>query len=537
MQKDLIILISGLVAFIGTILAAIASYLMPQYPLVWQITGGVAALALILYLIQNKFFTSSLSTRSAKYGLNSVVMSLVVLAIVIVVNMIASEHDVKKDVTKNQIHGLSEQSMKILKNLKEEVKLLAFVGPQQQPEFEKVFEKYTYFSKNLKPHFVDLDKDILTVEKYKVKTQGTLVFETPERSTRVENIFGPEDPKIEEKLTNALIAVTKGEKKKVYFTSGHGERLLSDTKKTGYSDMKDTLENSRFKVEDLMLVDKDKVPGDADLIITIAPKSDFMDRELSMLESYLRNGGKMLVMLDPFTTPTLKGFLEKFGIQWTPMTAVFETNQLQQLAGGNPLTPIVTSYDSTHEITSEAKQLSIFPMATPLVKDPKPASPDLKITSLFSSSPKSFVGEIVEKDKVRPNKAKTGPLTIGFAVSGKAKPAEPLTTAKADDKTKDDKNKEEKPKDAEFRLVVVGDADFASNAVRRMGINSDLFQNMLSWLSNEEDLIAIRPKPTDASEFEITEERVRVINLASMVLAPFGMFFSGIMVWLSRRRR
>ena len=85
--------------------------------------------------------------------------------------------------------------------------------------------------------------------------------------------------------------------------------------------------------------------------------------------------------------------------------------------------------------------------------------------------------------------------------------------------------------------MVVGDSDFASNSGRRFGINGDIFQNILSWLAHEEDLISIHPRPQDTSEFEITETRMRVINLASIVFAPMFMFISGLGVWAARRKK
>ena len=99
------------------------------------------------------------------------------------------------------------------------------------------------------------------------------------------------------------------------------------------------------------------------------------------------------------------------------------------------------------------------------------------------------------------------------------------------------KKKEEAEKASEFRMIVVGDSDFASNQARQFGMNADLFQNMLSWLAQEEDLIAIRPKSAGESQFDITEQRSRVINLASIIVAPLIMFVSGVWVWVSRRRR
>ncbi len=44
------------------------------------------------------------------------------------------------------------------------------------------------------------------------------------------------------------------------------------------------------------------------------------------------------------------------------------------------------------------------------------------------------------------------------------------------------------------RLVVVGDSEFANNLYYSAQGNGNLFMNIISWLAEEEDLIAIRAK-------------------------------------------
>ena len=162
-------------------------------------------------------------------------MTLVVLAIVIFLNLIFADHDLKKDFTKNRLHTLSEQSLKVIKGLSSEIRLKAFVNPNQVQEFQQLFDKYTYHNKMLKTEFVDVDKDPLVVKKYNIRQPGTIIVESDTRSSRVDNLMGPDDPKVEEKLTNAIIQVAKGDKKKIYFLVGHGEHLISDTGREGYS--------------------------------------------------------------------------------------------------------------------------------------------------------------------------------------------------------------------------------------------------------------------------------------------------------------
>lgn len=523
--------LSIIFALTATLICGVSAYLVPENPQIWRLSAGFAALGYGIYFFQERsFFGKTLSRKTAKYGLNAVLTSVIAVGILIFVNLIATKYDIKRDFTKNKLHTLSDESIKVLKGLALETKLKAFIHPNQREEFNRIFEKYTYYTPKLKKEFVDVDKDPLAAQKYNIKQAGTVVIENEVRTSRIENLFGPDDPKLEEKITNAIIQVTKGDKKKIYFVSGHGEKLISETGKDGYSEIKEQLESGRYKVEELILVEKGSVPEDANIVVLAAPKSDLLEPELKALESYLLRGGKLMVLVEPTSTPTLKVFLAKYGVEFNPKKTVVELNPLQQLAGGNPLTPIVTSYSKDSEITREAKQISLFPVATPIEKLEK-APQEYKVVSLFSTSAKSFES-LLKDNQVTPNPKtdRKGPLSLSVSITGKAVGNREPIKAPADKKGEDQK-------EPEFRMIIVGDSDFASNSGRRFGINSDLFQNMLSWMAHEEDLISIRPRPADTSQFEITETRMRVINLASVVFIPLLMFGTGFGVWVNRRRK
>lgn len=508
------------------ILSAISAYILAE-PLIWQILVGLSGLSLIAHLVLHvDFYKGLFGQRTTQLGLRTVLNALLVFAIVVVINLIVSNHDLKKDVTRNKVHTLSDQSIKLMKGLTTEVTFKAFVNPQQVGDFENIFSKYSYYTKKLKKEFIDVDKDPLLVKQYNIRAAGTVIVESGDRTARVENLMGPDDPKIEEKLTNAIISVTKGGKKKLYYISGHGERLLSDTARDGFSTMKEVLESSRYEVEDLLLVDKSEVPTDAELVMIAGPKSEFLPKEYQALNQYIRQGGKILVLLEPNSPSSLREFLGGYGVDWKSKRVVVENNTLQQFAGGNPLTPIIASFDATHEITRDAKQIAIFPISTPVEKA-KSIPEGETVTVLFSTSAKSLESEL-QGDKVKINQAtdRKGPLSLALAISGPIKNGAPKTEGAT-----------EAEKMKEFRMVVVGDSDFASNTNRQFGMNADLFQNMLSWLAQEEDLIAIRPRSAAETQFDITEQRSRVIILASIFIAPLVMFVSGVSVWISRRRR
>jgi ABC-type uncharacterized transport system involved in gliding motility auxiliary subunit len=85
------------------------------------------------------------------------------------------------------------------------------------------------------------------------------------------------------------------------------------------------------------------------------------------------------------------------------------------------------------------------------------------------------------------------------------------------------------------RLVIVGDSDFAANAYLDVVGNRDLFLNAVSWLAEEEDLIAIRPIPSDQHQIYVTASQARWVLYASTLFLPLAVLTVGGVVWLRRR--
>ncbi len=80
-----------------------------------------------------------------------------------------------------------------------------------------------------------------------------------------------------------------------------------------------------------------------------------------------------------------------------------------------------------------------------------------------------------------------------------------------------------------------GDSDFAGNSYLNLSGNRDLFMNTLSWLAEEEDLIAIRPKKRESQPVVLSYIQGRVIFWTSVVLLPGGVLIIGIAVFRLRK--
>ncbi len=96
-------------------------------------------------------------------------------------------------------------------------------------------------------------------------------------------------------------------------------------------------------------------------------------------------------------------------------------------------------------------------------------------------------------------------------------------------------DKPDNPNKPESRLVVVGDSDFAANNFAGMGGNRDMFLNMVNWLAQQENLIAVRPRDPADRRISLTAGQDRMITWFTMVILPGLIFFAGIQTWWRRR--
>ena len=117
----------------------------------------------------------------------------------------------------------------------------------------------------------------------------------------------------EQFVASMICRVIRDSDKKAYFTKSHSETL-----DPAFARLL-TLAGYDYDVNGIELR-KNTVPEDCDLLIISNPKTDFesgaVTSEIGKLEDYIRKGGNLMVMLDPFTKKlnTLEGLLEKYGI-------------------------------------------------------------------------------------------------------------------------------------------------------------------------------------------------------------------------------
>ena len=242
---------------------------------------GLAALA--AHVVFNwKALKQGFSRRSFLYSGNLLLVVLLVLAILGLANYFLSKHNYRADFTAAKLHSLSGQSVTVLKALKADVSFKCFYreGNYGRAAMENLLDLYAYHSNRIKVEFIDPDKNPGLVKRYDVTQDGTSVLEAGDKESRITTSS-------EEDVTNALIKVTRAEKKIIYFLDGHGEGSVDESGENGYSTVKAELEKLGYEVKKQTLALADRFPKDCALLVVPGPQKDLLPNEYETIKSYL----------------------------------------------------------------------------------------------------------------------------------------------------------------------------------------------------------------------------------------------------------
>ena len=89
----------------------------------------------------------------------------------------------------------------------------------------------------------------------------------------------------------------------------------------------------------------------------------------------------------------------------------------------------------------------------------------------------------------------------------------------------------------EQRVAIIGDADFLSNRYLGNGGNLEIGINLVNWLSHDDRLISISPRPAPDTRLELSSQQQLAIAIFFLLVLPLGLLVSGLRIWLKRRKR
>lgn len=497
---------------LGLLALAVASrWVWPTKKPLVLILAALGIVAIGVYIgLNTSQLKQGLKRKSFFYSSNMLLVVVLVLAILVVVNIFFARHHKRFDFTEAKLHSLSDQSIKLVKSLKNDITIKCFFreGNMSRSRMEDLLI-YAYQSPKIKYEFIDPDKNPNLIKRYEITTDGTSILESGDKENRI-------TAATEEDITNAIVKITREKKKTVYFLEGHGEHSIEVTEENGYSFVKDELGKMAYDVKKLPLALADTFPQDCALLVVPGPQKDLLPNELETISKYIQGGGRVFFMVDPLAANGLAAYLAKFGFRVGDDVVV---DRVSRLVGGDDFVPFIQDYES-HEITKNFRYATFFPLARSVeLIDPKPEGV-LTSQILGKTGPNSWSErELEEKKKVVFNKEKdkAGPI----AISGVATIKTSLEAGSGPAK--------------EGRVAVFGDSDFASNRYYNLSANSNFFFNTVNWLTEESDLISIAPKTSNPRTIQLMPAQIRIIFFVSVIILPLIVLIFGISIWVRRR--
>jgi ABC-2 type transport system permease protein len=469
-------------------------------------------------------FKESFKNKKFKYGGYATLMTIVLIAIVVIINLLFTKLDYKADFTKNKLYSLSDQTFKALDKLKSNVTIYGFYeSGKEDPTTTAILGKYSGYSKKVHVQYIDPVKQPQFVQKYSVNgdtiSNGTIVVESGDKFKVIQasdlvnytqdssGNSTPDSLAAEQRVTGAIMFVDGGQVTNIFTLSGHNEDTLTQ-------DFTNQFNVQNFNVADINLLTKDANLSSGSILIVDSPKKDLSIDEETKIKAFLSNGGKALFMMDVLKEdmPNFKDLMNGIGININK-SIVVEGNANQSTSNPVILLPQLMSHDILNAMISKSETI-IVPDAQPIetvkVKKSTTTVTPLLVTSASAWAKTNLNATTLDKETGDLN----GPFNIAVAITD----------------TQDSN---------ESRVVVVGSSVFTQAAVATAskGANVDFLMNSLNWIRNDKDSITITPKSLAAETITISGLQTIFYSGVVIIVIPVAIAIMGVSVWLRRKNK
>jgi ABC-2 type transport system permease protein len=454
--------------------------------------------------------------------------------VAVLANIAAFNHEVHLDLSREGANTPPVQLESVLGGLKTDVSLIYFYNRADE-NAQKAKDLLTIAARQNR-HFrfeaVDLDKEPAKAREFGIRAYNTALLLAEDRRVVVENTSDLAQ------VAYAALRVLKRHVDIVCFVTGHGETVAegpphfhyshAETQKSdevpgagdilqGERDGLDRLElgvtSLGYTIRTITPTTLSSVPPDCTVVAEIGPRRAYAPGEAGLLSDYLARGGRLLVMIDPTFPlgPELGGLLGKVGLSSDQAVVIDPLNHY-----GSDGDKVAVPYYPPHPIT-RGLALTIFPEARPIRVSAPPAG--ITTSILASSSKDSFLRPAQQSagtGDAASNSAPRGAATLAVALEGRW-PDAPAGSNKR------------------FRLVLVGDSNFAANSYFPYVSNGELAVGMIRWLANDEERPAAKPKTFALDQVILTRDQMRNIFAMVEIALPLSVvLFGGVVLW--RRR-
>ena len=412
------------------------------------------------------------------------------------------------DLTSDKTLSLTDETKRVLDAVHADVKVHAFLA-RDEPGFAEahaLLDRYRRENRHVSYSVRDPRSSPGEVRRLGVDASTGAVAVTMGDKVQVVQTASEQD------VTAAIARLVRGTSPLVCVTTGHGELDPDAPGQDGMTRFAASLRDNGYRLRRLDLLADPAVPSDCRAVVLARPMSPLGPADATLAE-YLRNGGRALVLTDPVSNVELMPILDPWGLG-VHRGVVFE-GDVHARFPGDETAPIVSRYSSGNPIVRRLPP-TYFPGTQQVTVDEDRFAPGLTVSRLADTTRLSYLETAPVEARFDPADDVPGPITVAAAADRSRVSGETITRT---------------------RLVVLGDADLATDVYVGEAANGRLLVQALDWLTLDENLVAVSAHLPEDRPLRLTDARSRYARFLTAGVVPALFLLAGAMVWAVRRSR
>lgn len=448
------------------------------------------------------------------------------IAIVVISNVLVSgmakKYNWHLDTTSSGLYQISGETKELMKGLDEQVDIYCISKSRDAIlEFSKMLDRYDASSEYIKVTYVDPYSDLVYLDQ--LKEEGievgvnTILVESQGRRKVLTMAdmyqFNADGTKLvyfnaEAMLTSAVINVSSEQQNKIGMLMGHGE----DTP----VQIQELVMQNGYEPKGVIL--NQSIPAEIQVLLMLAPQSDYTVSELAYLDEYFENGNSLLCFYDPSVKelPNLEKLLKEWGI-------AFEKNIIFDAKHNIESTPVnLVSYYVAHNITSYFQKNPYYTVAPACssVSEDFSNSMDTSVEVVLTTSDDAYARAVSAKQFTTKRLAEdtNGPFVLAVTASRSS------TDEKGNQKT--------------AKIFAMGCKRIYSDEMLRLTSvgNAKFMAKVLEWGAEKEGMyFSIPAKQVGEEPIVVMPQTTYVLGVVFVGGVPILILMMGIYVFFKRR--
>jgi len=479
------------------------------------------------------------AARKFGAGLGLLVGVVAMVAIVLMVNLIATRYFRRMSFSEDRVPPLAPVTLQVVGALTNDLHVTLFYDPDETlyTPILQTLRQYAAASPRVKISTVNYLTEPAEAERTKLavklppNTKDVVIFTLGERSRIVRQgelseydtneLLAGKSRNVTRKsftgeshFTSAIITLMENRKLHTYYLRGHKEHdPTTAITPTGYGKFIELIQRGYGLTPfELTLGGTNEVPADCSLLIVAGPFAPLHADEVNQLNNYLSRGGRALVLIPQNSNAGLELLLRAWGVELGD-DVVTDAN------GVRDGSYVILSYYGDHEITRPfGKTQGGLVLATPRSVTPRAptgqGSDAPQVKPLVATSP---AGKAIGRRaslQFDPREDRVGVIPVAVAVErGGLRNIEGGST----------------------RMVVVGESFFLGNTMLENAVNRDFAANAVNWLVDRPRLVGVAARPVREYIFNMSDAQMRSVQFILMLGIPGGILGLGLLVWFRRQ--